>query len=115
MRTEERLTIVIGEDGIVTCIDSAASRVVMESLGVTTTRRASHVEPDNEVLRWVFHFIRERVADDSALAAWTRGWRCLWRIRLVETFGGNILPERFRDRDEAIAHEVNIINEQMCR
>lgn len=111
----ENLTIIIGDDGNVFCIDSAASRVIMESLGVTQTQRASHVEPDNRLLRFFFHLVRERVADSSRLAQWTRQWPCVWRVKLADEFGGHILRRRFDDRLAAIDYEVEVVNEYLTR
>lgn len=110
----ENLTITICEDGTVVMIDSAAARVVAESLGVTTVARASHVEPVNNCLRYLFHFIRQRTSDDSRMAEWTRRWPCYWQVTLADAFGGHTLPEVFRDRQDAIAHEVNYLNEKFA-
>lgn len=80
----------------------------VESLGTCHKTRASHVEPINPFLRWCFHLIRRRVADESRLAAWTRRWPCLWRARI---FGGPIL-EPFADRKAAIDAEVEWLESQ---
>ena len=72
--------------------------------------RASHVYPDNWVLRLVFRVVRALVSDDSQTAQWTRNWNCLW---LVDTspLGGGILEGRWRNRNEAIDAEVEAINQ----
>jgi len=107
----EKLQITINEDGSTTMIDSSTARILADALGTTIVSRASHVEPENVVLRSVFHFIRTRVVDDSRLAAWTRTWRCLWRVTLASPFGGDTLPGRWRNRADAIAVEVEYLNE----
>lgn len=107
----ETLQIVIGEDGSVTMIDSPAARVIAESLGSSEVARASHVEPDNVWLRAIFYHIRSRVSDDSWLAAWTRRWRCWWRVTIVCTNEDITLPGLWRNREDAIAAEVAWLNE----
>jgi hypothetical protein len=92
----------IDTDGRIELIAHAEALPIMEQ-GITIKRRASHVEPVNPVLRMAFHAIRRAAADDSALAAWTRSWRCLWRVAIV---GGPVLEETWRDRLQAIAAEV---------
>lgn len=68
--------------------------------------RASSIEPCNSVLRCLFSFIRSRVSDESFLAAFTRSWSCMWRIRF---FDGTIIGP-FRSRNEAVLVEVYILN-----
>jgi hypothetical protein len=58
--------------------------------GEVITRRASHVEPANWALRFIFSLLRTLSADTSIVAAWTRTWRCLWRIN-TSPVGGPIL------------------------
>jgi hypothetical protein len=72
-----------------------------ELYGSGSTRRASHVEPTNRVLRWIFHFIRTRVADESRAATFTRLWPCTWRARI---FSGPTLGP-FKNRAKAIEAE----------
>jgi hypothetical protein len=76
-------------------------------VGESTVQRASHVEPDNSLLRWLFHFIRQRCTDTSGLAAFTRRWPCLWRVNIVN---GPILKERWLDRESAISAEIEFLN-----
>jgi hypothetical protein len=77
--------------------------------GIATQRRASHVDPVNPWLRVAFHAVRRLVRDDSALAAWTRSWRCQWRVAII---GGPVLAGTWRDRLEAIAAEVQWIERE---
>jgi hypothetical protein len=76
--------------------------------GRASRRRASHVEPVSWPLRLLFHGIRSVAHDDSAAAAWTRSWRCLWRVRII---GGPVLAGGWRDRAAAIAAEVQWLEE----
>jgi len=69
--------------------------------GADSRRRASHVEPTNLLLRWVFHLIRKRVDDDSRMAMFTRFWPCRWRARI---FDGPTLGPFWR-RSKAIEAE----------
>jgi hypothetical protein len=71
--------------------------------GQVTTRRASHVEPVNVLARVAFHVVRAVCSDNSQLAAWTRTWGCVWRVRVL---GGPVLAAGWRDREAAIAAEV---------
>ena len=72
-------------------------------------RRASHVLPENFWLRCAFRTIRFCVPDTSKLAAYTRGWACLWRVD-TSPVGGPILEARFTDRQAAIDAEVQYLN-----
>jgi len=73
------------------------------SVARATKRRASHVEPQNLILRVLFRIIRARADDESTLAKWTRTWPCLWRVKIVD---GPVLPKLYTDRAEAIADEI---------
>lgn len=95
-------TIFIDEDGSTEGIASSLTQL----LRMSQRRRASHIEPVNPILRWVFHFIRRRVSDESRLACWTRRWRCQWQARIV---GGPVLGP-FHRRHNAVAAEVFWIN-----
>ena len=75
----------------------------LADLGEMRLRRASYIEPYSLPLRLLFHCIRACVRDDSRFAAWTRSWRCLWRVRII---GGPVLAGEWRDRAEAIRAEV---------
>ena len=74
----------------------------LSGCGSAIKRRASHIEPCNWWLRLAFHIVRACVRDESRLAAWTRGWRCLWRARI---FGGPTLGP-FAVRQDGIDAEV---------
>ena len=97
--------IFIDPDGTITGIESEVTRRM--SLG--NRQRVSHVEPVNPVLRWLFHAIRKRVADNSKLAAFTREWRCRWRARI---FTGPVLGP-FISRKQAIDAEIAWINAEL--
>lgn len=66
-------------------------------------RRVSSIEPVNPFLRLLFHGLRRIGGDGGRIAAFTRSWGVLWRVRI---HGGVILPETFRDREEAITAEL---------
>ncbi len=74
-------------------------------------RRASVIEPTNAMLCWFFRLIRNRVSDDSILAAWTRRWPCAWRARILNG------PElaTYKTRSEAIAAERRWLNDNGFR
>lgn len=101
----KELTIFIDEDGMTHGLKSSLT----ESLGLKNRERVSHIEPTNRALRWLFHFIRSRVSDDSGWATFTRYWPCRWRANI---FAGPTLGPFFMRRN-AIAAEVAWINENL--
>jgi len=97
------MKIFIDEDGNTSGLKSPLT----EALGLKERKRVSHIEPVNQVLRWLFHCIRKVVADDSWLAGFTRCWPVKWRANI---FDGPILGP-FRVRQAAVEAEVAYINE----
>ena len=83
------LSVVIDEHGQLEYLKTDSCDVLLE-LGETVTRRASHVEPATFWTRVWFHVVRRFVTDKSAIASWTRGWRCQWRVN-CSPVGGPIL------------------------
>lgn len=85
-----------------------------DTAGFVTTdsqvRRASHVEPDSLILRGVFHTLRFMFGEKGRMAQFTRIWPCIWRTNLAPS-GGPILPDRWRDRNQAIEAEIAYLNE----
>ncbi len=59
-------------------------------------KRVSYIVPKNIILRGLFHLIRMLVPDNSAIAEWTRQWKCEWIV---------IFNHSFRNRKEAIEFE----------
>ncbi len=94
------MIILIDQDGRIEQI--AGHGPDLSSEGSAITRRASWVQPCNLLLRAAFHVLR-LAGDDSRLAAWTRSWRCLWQVQIIN---GPLLPGTWRYRAEAIAAEV---------
>lgn len=99
----DKLTIFIDEDGMTHGLKSSLT----EALGLRNRERVSHVEPVNRALRWLFHFIRSRVSDESRLAEFTRRWPCRWQANI---FSGPTLGP-FRVRQAAIDAEVAWLND----
>lgn len=102
------ITLTIDENGDQVFLKSDGAEM-FRALGITVTRRASHVEPDNLALRLSFRAVRFFSSDASAVAEWTRGWRCLWRVN-TGPIGGPILPMRYSDRGAAIEAEIEFVN-----
>jgi hypothetical protein len=96
------VTITIEEDGSQTFLKTDSADIFLEC-GEVITRRASHVEPANWALRFIFSLLRTLSADTSVVAAWTRTWPCLWRVN-TKPVGGPIL--RLRHLDPTIAWPV---------
>lgn len=75
--------------------------------GQVSRERASHVEPENRVLRGLFRLLRAHARDDGPVAAFTRRWPCRWRVTIIG--GPSFGP--FRARATAIDAEIAWINE----
>lgn len=105
--SEREHVISIAADGSFRFVHNQDIATALSTATTTQTkRRASHVEPVNPVLRWMFHSIRSRVSDDSAAAELTRKFPCRWRARIFD--GPTLGP--FNNRAAAIAAEVEWIN-----
>lgn len=95
----------IDTDGNIVGLESPVTQL----LGLSNRRRVSHVEPVNPLLRRLFHWIRRRVSDDSAIAGFTRRWPCRWQARI---FDGPTLGPFWR-RADAIAAEIDFVNSRI--
>ncbi len=98
-------TLFIDTDGTMSGLESPVTQL----LGLGDRRRVSHVEPVNPLLRRLFHAIRRRVSDRSALAEFTRRWPCRWQARVFD--GPTLGP--FRRRADAIAAEIEFVNSRI--
>ena len=98
----DKFTVFIDDDGLTQGLKSPVTRV----LGLNERRRVSHVEPVNRALRWLFHFIRNRVTDESRVAGFTRRWPVKWQANVFE--GPTLGP--YNVRQEAIDAEIAYIN-----
>jgi len=83
MRIGEDLVSVTIVDGALHFVDDAPLND-LRTLGTTSTRRLSHVEPDNAALRWFFHAIR---CAGATATEWTRHWTCRWRVNMAPVSG----------------------------
>jgi hypothetical protein len=97
------ITLTIDENGDQIFLKSDGAEM-FRAIGITVTRRASHVEPDSLVLRLAF-----RVARLLSFDAWTRTWSCVWRVNTAP-IGGPILAGRWTNRQAAIAAEIQFLN-----
>lgn len=122
------LTVTIDENGDLVYLKTDSCDALLE-LGETVTKRASHVEPDNFLLRRLFHTLR-LFGDKNRIADWTRNWNCLWRVN-TSPVGGPILLWRhvwgsedwmkglsgynyvalWRNRQSAIDAEIKFLND----
>lgn len=98
-------TVFVKPDGTICGVSSP----ITVGLGLPS-KRASHVEPVNRALRFMFHVIRSRVSDNSWLAKITRMCPCQWRVRILDS--GTILGP-FNKRSKAIDAEVALINRKL--
>lgn len=102
------VTISINDDGSVHFLDTNAA-TCFKTLGSAVLKRASHVEPNQLLLRAVFHTLRYMFGDKGWMATFTRYWPCAWRVN-VSPLNGPILPGTWRDRQQAIDAEVTWLN-----
>lgn len=104
----QTVEITITEDGTVRfLVNELTAPLVAEGAVI---RRASHVEPDGYIARVVFHFLRRMFGEKGAVAEFTRHWPVEWRVNLAP-IGGPILPGRYLNRSEAIAVEIEHLNQ----
>lgn len=121
-REHKIVTVTIEENGILTFLATDSADIFLEC-GETLTRRASHVEPTGFWLRVVFHALRTFWGRKTQVAAWTRNWKCMWRVN-TSPVGGPILRwhdideqcnwqgiATFRNRQAAIDAEIKFLNE----
>ena len=101
----KRHSVFIDETGNIVGVASPLTQI----LKLGDRRRVSHVEPVNPLLRKVYHFIRNRVDDESRMASITRRWPCVWQARI---FDGPVLGP-FRSRRKAIEAEVRWIEHKL--
>ena len=102
----------VGPDGQISAVNTP--EVVAMGLGAGRLTRASHVLPDALPLRVLFVLLRRAFGEQGAVAAWTRGWACSWRVDLAPS-GGPVLAERWTDRSEAIRREVEWLEARLAR
>jgi hypothetical protein len=109
--SQNEATLVIDENGDCKIVLTVAAKTLfLSSTMVAESRRASHVEPANPMLRLIFHAVRALVSDDSRIAQWTREWACWWRVNM-KPIGGGIIPVHYSHRKSAIDAEVNAVNQ----
>jgi hypothetical protein len=104
----ERIIIKLDEDGVTRFLVNADTAEFLTDTSIV--KRASHVEPDRFILRILFHGIRYMFGENGRMANFTRVWPCIWRTNLAPS-GGPILPERYRNRKDAIDAEIAYLNE----
>lgn len=69
--------------------------------------RVSRIVPTSFFLMIAFYAVRGICSDESRLAAWTRVWRCQWKV-LID--GNSYGP--FESREDAITFEKDEIYKQ---
>lgn len=101
--TKKRIVISRGQ------VSGFADDISFDGLEVSEYRktRVSRVVPTEAVARLLFDTVRACCSDQSSMAAWTRGWKCQWRVVIDgECYGP------FADRPAAIAFEKELIYQQ---
>lgn len=95
-------------DGSVSFVsEPAAEELAIAAGAISSKKRASKIEPVGICRRLIFRLLRACVSEDSRTAEWTRGWRCHWRVRIVN---GPVLKDTFACRAAAIRAEVAWLN-----
>ena len=106
-----KIEVYIGADGTAECVYDPHLLPLVAKLG-GQVERISHIEPTGWSQRWLFHRIRGCFGDDGRMAAWTRRWRCLWRVNFAPTGGDLCFANRdgkpFRSHAAAVAYEAPI-------
>lgn len=72
-------------------------------------RRLSTITPVmalNPFTATAFKVLRKVFGDDGRVAAWTRTWRCYWKVTILSTGEWSI----FRNREDCIAWELEKLN-----
>lgn len=98
------ITVFIEDDASITFLNSPLTRGF--NLGPSVTRRYSGVEPDNAILRIIFHTLR-LFGETGAVSNWTRRWTCVWRANIKN---GPVLTGRWTNRQDAISAEIAHFN-----
>ena len=113
-KTEQKvLTVTIDEDGNLVYLKTSEHDIFAE-LGEVVTARASHVLPTNWWYRQVFRFLRQTFGERGRVAEWTRCWDTEWLVDTRPT-AGVVLPQRFKNRQDAIEAEVAFLNDWFLR
>lgn len=76
----------------------------------TRVKRASHVEPWNPLLRYMFYALRAIFGESGQAAEYTRQLPCLWRVNL-QPVNGPVIPIEFSSRQTAIEFEIQWLEE----
>jgi len=77
----KKISIFIDSVGTMRTIEPEMAKL----MGLRRGPRFSYIEPANRHLRRLYMAIRARVSDDSFVAAWTRLWPVLWRVRVAHS------------------------------
>src|ERR1035441_2263414 len=104
MNEQGAVTFIIGDGECTYLMPEAAPQI-----DGAVIRRASHVEPDNWLLRVIFHGLRRWLGDKGRMSDFTRSWKILWRVNM-EPVNGPILCTRYYYRKQAINAEVAALN-----
>lgn len=102
------ITVTIDSQGTATFLIGETTQGFLDERAIIS--RASHVEPSNRGLRWMFHLLRFGFGEDGRISDWTRRWQAGWRVNLSPV-NGPILPTTFTDRNAAIDAEVEWLTE----
>ncbi len=106
-----RIEVYISADGVAECVYDPHLAPLVAMLGARI-ERISHIEPTGWLRRWLFHRVRGCFGDKGRAAAWTRHWRCRWRVNFAPT-GGDLCftnedGEPFESHAAGVAYEAPV-------
>lgn len=81
------------------------------ALGAASVQRASHVLPQNRLLRAAFRWLRDTFGEKGIVAACTRRWPCLWMVEII-VLDSPVVLGPFSKRSAAINAEVQWLEKE---
>jgi hypothetical protein len=71
-------------------------------------KRVSYIYPQNFMLRQVFLIIRKIFKNNEKIIEWTRNWKCLWQVEILDGKEKTVF-KGFQNRKDAVKFEKDYI------
>jgi hypothetical protein len=71
-------------------------------------KRVSYIYPQNFMLRQVFLIIRRIFKNNEKIIEWTRNWKCLWQVEILDGKEKTVF-KGFQNRKDAVKFEKDYI------
>jgi hypothetical protein len=81
---------------------------IFENSVIVERKRVSYIYPQNFILRAIFKMLRKLFGDDVKIAKWTRNWKCLWQVEILDG-KEKIVFKGFQNRKDAVKFEKDYI------